>query len=294
MDLRRDHLLRQLATQTARPLSAQDLAATMVLLHLQARHGVHWLSGPRDRTAGGGQGEILQTLASLEIEVSPRRREQLASLHSFVDLWRSHFFRGVVLDSHEGQLGWMEGRYPLTTRFDIPTAEEMLDLQCEGGRYISLLIQPEQQFLRYGRHADACNFLLHDFEHAHKFYSDPESHRGQVRFFQALRHSFDQYALWRTDLRFTQDLEYLMADMNSHPVHLMKFLKAVVLSAESRRTGNAHPPLDDFWRTLFADWGMTGEVLEASLRLNQPNLETVVEQHQLADFFLKGSRFFFV
>ena len=94
MDLRRDHLLRHLTAQTARQLSPQDLAATMVLLHLQARHGVHWLSGPRDRKVCAGHGEVLKTLSALDIEVSPRRREQLARLHTLTDLWRTHFFRG--------------------------------------------------------------------------------------------------------------------------------------------------------------------------------------------------------
>jgi hypothetical protein len=27
-----------------------------------------------------------------------------------------------------------------------------------------------------------CDFLLHDCEHAHKFFGDPESHRGQMHF----------------------------------------------------------------------------------------------------------------
>ncbi len=265
-----------------------DVAAELVLKHLYMRHGAHWLSGPRDRgTRAAGSPALLEHLHELGIEVPERRRAHLAGLTNYQELWQAYFFRGVVLDSHEGQLGWMEGRYALDARYDIPTPIEMLAAQCAGRRYVTLLIQPEQQFLRYGRHADACAFLLHDFEHAHKFFADSDSYRGQVRFFRGLRMALPALARWHGDMRFQQDVEYLMADMNSHPVHLIKFFKAVVLAAEIRRTGESHPDLDRFWLDLLSAWGMCEDAATASLRLNQPGLESQLEQRAVAEFFIR-------
>jgi hypothetical protein len=183
---------------------------------------------------------------------------------------------------------WLEGRYPLDLREDIPTPQEMLDVQCEGRRYVTLMPRPEQQLTSYGRHEDACAFTLHDLEHAHKFFGDPECQRGQMRFFRGLRAALPRLQLWCEDAVFTRDLDYLMSDMNSHPVHLVKFLKAIILTAEIRRTGERHPPLRDFFAELFSHWQIGNDLALAALRINQPGEETVDDQVQLATFFTRS------
>ena len=151
--------------------------------------------------------------------------------------------------------------------------------------------KPEQQNLRYGRHASACDFLLHDLEHAHKFFGDEILHRGQVRFFRALQNGSAAFAPWTADPIFKKDLDYLKSDMNSHPVHLMKYLKAVVLSAEIRRTGERYPDLlEDFWRSVFVQWKMDQQTLTAALRLNQPALEQPKEPGPAQSVFHREPR----
>ncbi|MGZ3721870.1 MAG: hypothetical protein ACXVA9_02995 [Bdellovibrionales bacterium] len=215
---------------------------------------------------------------------------RLATLGTISELYQRFFFRGVVMDSHEGLVGWLERRYPLILRLDIPTPDEMLEIQCQGLRFVTLLLNEEVQFQPYGRHVDACAFLLHDFEHAHKFYGDRKIHLGQVRFFQALWMTRSSFARWTADLAFNKDLDYLKSDMNSHPVHLIKFLKAVVLSAEMRKTGHRHPPLDDFWGELFSSWKMSGETLQLALRINQPESETPADLAAVAEFFMPAHK----
>lgn len=256
-------------------VSASETAARFVLLHLHARHDWQWLSGPRRRGLGDREP------GDFGIPLTVKQRERLRGVDSVADLWARFFFRGVVLDSHEGLVGWLEGRYPLIPRLDIPTPDEMLAIQCEGQRYVTLLLEPEAQFKRYGRHADACDFLLHDFEHAHKFFGG--EFRGQTRFFRALRAS--SFALWSADPEFVTALDYLKSDMNSHPVHLMKYLKAIVLAAEMRRTGLRAPSLDDFWLRLFQEWNMPADVLNAALTLNEPEVENTSAQIAVSQFF---------
>lgn len=264
------------------------LVASFVLLNLHARHGRQWLSGPRRaRSRISPSTDLNQTLSQFGFELTTRQSEKLQGLGSLPELFRHFFMRGLVLDSHEGLVGWMEGRYPLELRLDIPSPAEMLDVQCQGRRYVTLLGEPEQLMQRQGRHRDACDFLLHDFEHAHKFFGDPVLHQGQVRFFRHLRATQRWLESWRqSDAEFAKDLDYLMADMNSHPVHLIKYLKAVVLSAEIRRTGERYPELNSFWQSLFAEWGMDEQTAQAALTLNHPEYESAQAQIQVAEFFL--------
>lgn len=266
-------------------LSPAEACARYLLLHLHARQPAQWLSGPRAKTNRLSSG-LLSALEALGVSLSHRQRERLKHLPNVHELFCSFFFRGVVLDSHEGMVGWLEKRYPLYLRLDIPTPDEMLAAQCEGVRFVTLLIGGPAQFQTYGRHADACAFMLHDFEHAHKFFGDENSFRGQLRFFRALRASITAFARWNDDPQFVKDLDYLKADMNSHPVHLIKYLKAVVLSAEMRETGLRHPPLDGFWRELFKPWGMKDRTLESALKINQPESETESDLISVAEFFM--------
>ncbi len=269
--------------------SAPDRAARFVLQNLRGRHGEQWLSGPRERRAVSGlEGSLGEMLSRLGFRLTLRQREKVSGLSSLQELFQYFFLRGVVLDAHEGLLGWLEGRYPLVARDDIPTPDQMLTIQCEGRRFVSLLFREEQQ-QSYGRHADACDFLLHDLEHAHKFFSCPDSQRGQVRFFRALKSSEPLFARWAGDALFNTDLNYLKSDMNSHPVHLMKYLKAIVLAAEIRRSGQRYPDLVDFWEEVFRLWQMPRETSTAALCLNQPELETVAHQVTIRDFFNRSA-----
>lgn len=263
--------------------------ATYVLLHLFLRHGDQWLSSPRHQAhlskgdSAGALGEILKMLGAT---LRPRQLSRLRSLNSIGELYRHFYFRGVVLDAHEGLVAWLENRYPLVLRLDIPTPTEMLEIQCRGQRYVTLLLDPAAQFQAHGRHRDACDFLLHDFEHAHKFFADPTLHRGQVQFFRLLHATGPALDPWMQDSLFLKDLNYLKSDMNSHPVHLAKYLKAIVLAAEVRRRADRHPPLEKIWLDIFGGWDLPSATQASLFKLNHPELETVQDQERVRDFFI--------
>lgn len=246
-----------------------------LLRHLYTRHSRNWLSSPRrPNRRHGTEGKLVRELTLMGLDLTEKQRERFAGFDSVMEVFTSNYVRGVALDSHEGLVGWFEDRYPLIIRHEIPGAQEMLSVQCEGNRIVTLLLNEEEQNVRYGRHADACDFMLHDFEHAHKFFGEPRSHSGQVRFFRRLKASLARFEIWSGDTLFKRDLEYLMSDMNSHPMHLLKYLKAIVLNAEMRRTGLRKPDLEAFWRGLFVEWGFVDESLDSVLKINQPEVET--------------------
>ena len=116
-----------------------DVSARYLLLHLHHRYPKQWLSSPRLAVRPpAGRGNLLRHLADLGVACSVKQSERLRGLDSVTELFQHYYFRGVVQDSHEGLVGWLEARYPLILRRDIPTPDEMLEIQCEGRRFVCI------------------------------------------------------------------------------------------------------------------------------------------------------------
>lgn len=142
---------------------------------------------------------------------------------------RAYQLKSIGRDAQSGWLAWLEDTYPLDVYNHMPSPRVMLDVQCEGRRIVSALLTLE--FNRpIGRHAGPVAFLLHDLEHAHKFFGNPELTRAQIAFFRRLRTLTLAPVPWPSDAQFEAELDYVMADMNSHPLHMFKYLKAILLN----------------------------------------------------------------
>lgn len=218
-----------------------------------------------------------------------RRSKSAPSVESLTQpaaLLEHYNLKGVREDSHLGLLNWLQGRYPLELRHDIPSPRQMLEAQCAGRRFVTLLNKTEQQFEPIGRHAGAYEFLLHDLEHAHKFFGG-EFH-GQVRFFNLLKLALDKGALkeFEGDPVFVTALEYLMADMNSHPVHMLKYLKAILLEALQRSDRDHDSLLRMKCRRIFALWDLPPAVTESAMRINHPGEETGHDRVNVSQYFV--------
>ena len=259
-----------------------ELALSYILHELEQRYGSGWL-GARIQNEGTSSGGVVDELERMGFTLSPRTKQRLADTATTAEMLARFALRSVRLDSQMGLLGWIRRDYPLLLRPDIPSPSEMLDQQCQGKRFVTVLT--ENRYQPIGRHAGAFEFLLHDLEHAHKFFADPFVFRGQVNFFRFLRSRLNQLNEWQEDPQFVRDLEYLMSDMNSHPVHMFKFLKAIVLTATLRKTQTSHADLNSFWRDSLADWPES--VRLAAIRVNHPDIERPEDRLQIAAFFAK-------
>lgn len=250
---------------------------------LERRHPGGWLVSRRPLSGGTGRGEVIAKFLSLGISLSDRYKLRLAGIDSLSQLLEYFSLKGIRLDSHMGLLGWSTGKYPLHLRHDIPTPEEMLDVQCRGERLVTWLIRPEEQFAPIGRHAGAFEFLLHDLEHAHKFFGDPFLYHGQTQFFLFLREILPHFRHFMRDPLFVKDLNYLKSDMNSHPFHMFKYLKAIHLTAHLRESQDRGADLNGFWMEVLKAW--PGERLEAALRINHPGKERPEDPALVSGFF---------
>lgn len=120
-------------------------------------------------------------------------------------------------------------KYPITVLDYEPVPKELLQIQCEGRRIISFKNDyanwPTQKFGT----RDPLSFWLHDCIHAEHFFSQPENFVSQLGFYKfvADAHEARCWPELTDNQGFESDFSYLISDMNSHPLHLFKTLKAI-------------------------------------------------------------------
>jgi len=130
---------------------------------------------------------------------------------------------------------WQRGAARLRLTRNSVSAQTMLRAQAEGWRYVTIDIAAALAGSTVEKTRDAFEFALHDLGHAYAFFKPAYDHLGQADFFSSLvsdlRHLED---LCGADAKFAADLEYVMADMNSHPQHLREYLRGVIVESHLR------------------------------------------------------------
>lgn len=256
-----------------------EIVAQYVVSQCSLRYGTAWL-GSRSEQYSVECTDNAVWLESQSVAFNDRLRERLVGIRDWRALIRNFQLKGVREDSRQGLLGWLDGAYALHLLDYPPTPEDMLIFQCRGERVVTLNRADSGPI---GRHAGPFEFLLHDLEHAHKFFGCG-TFQGQVRFFNLLREALEagHFNVWRSQPRFRTDLEYLMSDMNSHPLHLLKYLKAIVLEAVPAKS---IAELDRWCDDLFDLWRLPEPVLTAARKINYPALENNEARLRVSDFF---------
>lgn len=268
-----------------------EIAAIYILIFAFLRRPKDFLGGVHNKTMDDfstdrfiSGDEVIDILQS-HLPESLRDAKSLNRLRcatSFVKHFCSLSWRSIPLSVSRSLMAWKSGRYPLRLLLTLPTPEEVLHMQAGGERCISMLIQKEQivDFVEEGR--DVLGFIVHDLIHADHFFADSEKARTQISFSQKLLQiqSFPQIRQMMTeDAVFEKEFHYLMSDMNSVPLHLLKTLKAVFLGFYKRRSGlPMQAPLSfacekDFlhlYESALQSWEFSAEALQAAHRLNTP------------------------
>ena len=227
-----DDLARDIGTvfksYQSRELNAACLSASYLLLWQLARYG-RQSAARRERSApapdvNGWRRDILQnTGQTLETSL----RHQLTRYHQYK-------VPGCAIAA---LLNWLDGdpRAQLQTR--IPSPRMVLDLQCAGYRPVTLVVDFPRALEPILGKSDGLAFLLHDLEHLAKFIQDPKTHAQQVGFFRAIRQALSAGALDQDaeDPIFGAAFDYLISDMNTHPIHALRYLRAILIDRERRR-----------------------------------------------------------
>jgi len=174
--------------------------------------------------------------------------------------------KGVSEDAARGVAAWSRGLE--VTVFDrVPVPLEVLRLQAQGGRCVSLLSAD----LPMAPHESALEFLLHDLCHLGKF-ADPRYYREQVGFFTTFAGALEGPG-W-LELEAELDGEWISArdqvlcDMNGSSIFLFAAFKMKLKMAARRKVARSdgrrpllYGPLDAGEKRCF------GELLDRALAL---------------------------
>ncbi|MBI5451610.1 MAG: hypothetical protein HY940_09670 [Gammaproteobacteria bacterium] len=150
-------------------------------------------------------------------------------------------FRGVIPAVTTALQAWLAGAWPLQLCEFIPSPAQVLQLQVQGRRPVTVLADYPRMLLPVLHKANGYAFMVHDLEHAYKFYHDPELHQGQCAFFAQIAAliadgHFDRYLC---DQVFAEKFDYLISDMNTHWMHSQQYLQAILIEHHLRAEGKA-------------------------------------------------------
>ena len=175
----------------------------------------------------------------------------------------SYNFLGVSAKVSVALCSWLRKRWSLLVCEYIPHPEAVLGLQIRGTRPVTILCEFPRMCLPVLNKNNAYEFMVHDLEHAYKYFHDVELYHGQKRFFAAVKEVIQQGILdeYRLDPTFSDKLNYLISDMNTHFAHSVQFLRAILIDCLLRRenkppagilSGEAIWKIDTIMKTLIA------------------------------------------
>lgn len=175
-------------------------------------------------------------------KISPLSKEPMSPSLKFLN---SHTLRKVSLRVNRSLIAWSEGKYNLCYTENVPTPMEVLEMQSLGKRIVSIPKETISNKTPY-------EFVIHDLEHADRFFHDPLLHSTQVQFFNNLK-SWIKAELFSELMRddvFETKFNYLISDMNSHPAHMSQYLKHII--QETVSTKNIRLP-GNLWSHILVD-----------------------------------------
>lgn len=207
-----------------------DAAAYVALYVLQwqvARYG-RGVAQRRSRRDAAPDGAVwLDTALALP---APARTEFLADIYARYELRGVRQRVGVTLHR------WLRGDWRLTLLHTVPAPRAVLRLQADGSRPVTVIAAYPRLLQPVLDKVDAYAFACHDLEHAWQFFHDAARCRAQQRFARRLERAwalgaFDSYL---ADSVFAEKFLYLAADMNTHVLHSLQYLRAILIEHHLR------------------------------------------------------------
>lgn len=212
------HLIRAARMLNRREIHPAEFAGYVLSLSLIIRCGHLYVNGKKSP-------DYIPCSDKTGVIYLPDGRNLMATLHS-------HSLRGVPNEAQNALLEWYHGKIHLSFFWKEPSVFEVLKLQSHNSRCLSL--DPlASDFLVTNTHGrDFASFIIHDLMHAHFFFR-PEFHDFQQRMsFYFVEH---WNLPWLQSLRriphVWSQYEYLLSDMNTHPLHWLQTLTGLNFAA---------------------------------------------------------------
>jgi hypothetical protein len=191
-----------------------EFCAHYIILFVKQTRGNLWLGAKRNKS---------NTMRNSDSEV--------------LNLFENYTLRGIPEVVNETILMWHQKIIPLNLLFHIPKPLDVLREQMKGERSVTM-ITSELGLTKYVlEERDPLSFLIHDLQHAYKFFSHHESYRGQIGFYNFifdLAKDEQLLKMMNADEQFKNEFEYAISDMNAYSLHLIKHLNNSFKEANKR------------------------------------------------------------
>lgn len=176
--------------------------------------------------------------------------------------------------------------------FRIPSPYEILVLQSQGRRCLTIFPKEEDLKRTFEHNRNSWDFFLHDLEHADRFFSQDRIYHPQIGLCRCLLLSYEKLLQLIPHQDYQKRLDYLISDMNTHVVHMLKYLKATVLhgflflenkTPHEKLSPQGRAQYEAFLRSLFNDWTNNEKILLALTKVNSP--AEPLHAQELEDYF---------
>lgn len=155
------------------------------------------------------------------------------------------------------------GRYPLKLSAGVVSPFDLLQIQLQGERIVSMDedISAWPERLYSGR--DYLGFVLHDLIHADHFFFEPQHRDGQLGFYHFVNSFIADQSLLELleSSNFREGFEYIISDMNSHPLHLFQTLHSLLFKTVRN---------DEAALAIWQRWIMVAEDVHKNLHSTRP------------------------
>lgn len=157
-----------------------------------------------------------------------KKNYQIATLYELFNCISIKYTKSIAI---KALCLWYQNKFELVPLDYIPLPIEVLKLQTQGKRCISLLRNTDELIKVYEHGRNVQEFLIHDLEHAWQMFSNPQLTHQQIKLSSNLLKLYEEKRLdfLLENSTTKQKLEYVFSDMNSHPEHTLSTLNALVL-----------------------------------------------------------------
>jgi hypothetical protein len=198
-----------------------EFTAAYILVYLSHRFPHQWLGALKT-------GEKIKGLnwRELPFKFHSNIIKRLQEVESIQDIFSSFTLKSTPLSVNRAVVEWSKSNYKLVLMFRIPKPQEVLEQQKSGRRCVTAILDERISRYMLGER-DALSFLMHDLIHADHFFFKNDCYQGQLGFYGLLSKTYHYFNLEHP--QFASEFEYVMADMNAYPIHLLKCLKSAMI-----------------------------------------------------------------